>query len=82
MSSADLRYRDLSARCANGLRLVDATPRRNYEGLWIHDTDRAPFEFFPTRSQAQTVDKIVPRHAGETKRSTFEAFMQRLRLGS
>lgn len=72
ISSEQLRQLD------NGLRLVDATPRRNFEGLWIHDTDRVLAAEIPLRFEAPA--KIVSKTSEHAKRGAFESFMRRLRL--
>lgn len=60
------------------LRLVDAKPYRNFEGLWIHDSDR-PADDLRTHLDTQ-VRKAIVRAGSQTKSNAFEAFLKRLRL--
>lgn len=66
---------------ANQLQLVDAFPRRNFEGLWIHDTDRTLDATYTPSDFARAVQETVRRPATQiAKRRGFDTFMRRLGL--
>ncbi len=66
----DISSHELSRLEATQLRVLDASPKKNFDGLWIHESDRREPRYQAAPSQA------ARERAG--KRSGFESFIRRL----
>lgn len=79
----DISSQQLTQLEAAQLQLVDAFPHRNFQGLWIHDTDRAPDTTYTPSDFERAIQSLARRPATQTaKRRGFDTFMRRLRLSA
>lgn len=62
------------------LRLVEPSPARNFEGLWIHDSDRGAVATRAEQVSSRAVSSGDGRRRADrpAKRGAFDAFMRRL----
>ena len=67
----DISSHELTQLEASQLRVLDAAPKKTFEGLWIHETDRC-------EPRHPTASMQAARESISNKRSSFDNFIRRL----